>query len=815
MKVIRLLFFFLPVLYVTVAFAQTDTSFIIRADNAIARQPPVEKVYLHLDKPAYNFADTIWYKAYTVIGQHHQLSALSGVLYVELISPNDTLISRQILKLSAGTAAGDIPLAATLQQGVYRIRAYTKWMRNANAGPAYFYGHKIRIGGILAPFAAANKQIAPKPDVQFFPEGGNLVVGIRSRVAIKAINGNGLGEDIKGVIEDNAGNVVADFATQHLGMGVFALIPQSGKTYRAKIISAGESVYTVDLPHTKEQGYTLAINNSRRDSLVIKVAISDALLKQRQGSSFYLLAQSAGKIYYSATAVLNSPVFGASISKSRFPSGILQVTLFDDKNQPVAERIAFIKSSDSLTLKLSAPSEVYKTRQPVKFSLDAAAGGKPANGTFSVAVINETVSGADDASESTILNNLLLTFDLKGNIEQPNYYFGNNSQAKADLDVLMLTQGYRRFEWKQALAAEPAPIAFQPENSLELVGTVQTMGGKPVPNGKVVLTAPRDNIIIDTLTDINGNFRFTKLDISDTSKVTLNAKKSNNNNNVQVTVLNPGYAEIIKGMVADTTASQLPLQVAALLQQKYVDYQQLQKEALIKRGRVLKEVQIKANHIRSAPQLTYSSNLNGPGHANQVIMGDDLNMNACANVADCLRGKVMGVMFDADGSPRNTRSLTSIGGGDREHMKLIVDGIMIEGSHLSELNSNDIYSIEVLRSAAYLAIYGSNAPGGALVITMRRGESRARQTSFSGVITFQFRGFTPTRSFYSPKYTAATPLPDTHSTVYWNPYVFTDAQGKASFEYFNAGGKGVYRVVMEGIDADGNLGRQVYRYKVQ
>jgi hypothetical protein len=815
MKVIRLLFFFLPVLYVTVVFAQTDTSFINRADKAIAGQPPIEKVYLHLDKPAYNFADTIWYKAYTVIGQHHQLSALSGVLYVELISPNDTLITRQTLKLSAGTATGDIPLAATLQQGVYRIRAYTRWMRNA--GPAYFYDHKIRIGGILAPSDAAGKQIAPKPDIQFFPEGGDLVVGVRSRVAIKAINGNGLGEDIKGVIEDNAGNVVADFATQHLGMGVFALIPQSGKTYRAKIISAGESVYTVDLPPAKEQGYTLAVNNSHGDSLFVKVAISDALLKQKQGSAFYLLAQSAGKIYYSATAVLNTPAFGAAISKSRFPSGILQVTLFDDKNQPVAERIAFIQSSDSLTLKLSAPSGVYKTRQPVKFSLDVAANGKPANGTFSVAVINETVSGADDASESTILNNLLLTSDLKGNIEQPNYYFSNNSQAKADLDILMLTQGYRRFDWRQALDKEPVAAIFQPENSLELAGAVQTMGGKPVPNGKVVLTAPRENMIADTLTDTNGAFKFIDLDLSDTSKVTLNAKKSNNNNNVQVTVLNPGYAEIIKGTVADTTAAQLPLQVATLFQQKYAGYQQLQKEALIKRGRVLKEVQIKANRIRSAPQLTYSSNLNGPGHANQVIMGDDLNMNACPYVADCLKGKVLGVTFDSKGVAHSTRPV-SIGGGTADHMVLIVDGNIIDSKTftLNDLNANDIYSIEVLRSLSYLTIYGSNASGGAIVVTMRRGgEPRTRQTSFSGVITYRFKGFTSTRSFYSPKYSAATPLPDTRTTVYWNPNIITNERGSATFEYLNNDAKGTYRVAIEGIDDDGNLGRQVYRYKVQ
>ncbi|MEO7215811.1 carboxypeptidase regulatory-like domain-containing protein [Mucilaginibacter sp.] len=812
MKVIRCLFFFLPVWYVSAAFAQTDTAFINRANTFVERQPPTEKVYLHLDKPAYNFADTIWFKAYTVIGQHHQLSALSGVLYVEIISPNDTLVSRQTLKLTSGIASNGIALDAGLPQGIYRLRAYTKWMRNA--GAAYFYEQKIRIGGIPPPVTAAIKPIAQKPDVQFFPEGGEMVNGLRSRIAIKAINSEGLGENIQGTIEDNDGNIVADFATRHLGMGVFALIPKSDKTYRAKIGSPGETLYTVDLPIAKTIGYTLAINNSQADSIFIKVAVNHEFLKEGQGNTFYVLAQSAGKIYYSAQGKLTGQVYMAGISRSRFPSGIVQFTLFNQNSQPVAERVAFIRGSDSLTMQVTPQTKTFQARQPVKFNLVAKGSSRQATGTFSISVTNETAVGLDESLESTIVNSLLLTSDLKGSIEQPNYYFTGSTQASADLDLLMLTQGYRKFKWKQALGAEPGVPVYQPESSLELSGTVQTMAGKPVPNGKVVLTATRGNLITDTLTDANGNFKFVNLDMADTSKVTLNAKKSNNNNNVQITVLNPGYAEILKSAGSDTTTSVLPPQITAVLQQKYSGYQQLQKEELIKRGRILKEVRIKANRIRKAPELTYSANLNGPGHANQVIMGDDLNMNSCPYVSGCLIGKVMGVKFNAQGEPINTRS---VGMNTLEKpMVLIVDGIMMEGSHLNELNSNDIYSIEVLRSLSYLTIYGSNAATGALVITMRRGgESRAKQTSFSGVITYLFKGFTPTRSFYTPKYSAATPLPDLRSTIYWNPNVITDKDGLATIEYLNNDNKGTYRVVIEGIDDNGNLGRSVYRYKVE
>jgi hypothetical protein len=145
---------------------------------------------------------------------------------------------------------------------------------------------------------------------------------------------------------------------------------------------------------------------------------------------------------------------------------------------------------------------------------------------------------------------------------------------------------------------------------------------------------------------------------------------------------------------------------------------------------------------------------------------------------------------------------------------------MMDGSHLDEINPGEVYSIEVLRSAGLLALYGSNAPGGALVITTKRGGQMKFTTSTepAGLITYPFKGYHLARVFYSPKYdhpkTDKEP-PDARSTIYWNPNIITDKNGKASFEYFNADSKGTYRVVVEGVDVNGRIGRAVYRYKVE
>jgi hypothetical protein len=193
-------------------------------------------------------------------------------------------------------------------------------------------------------------------------------------------------------------------------------------------------------------------------------------------------------------------------------------------------------------------------------------------------------------------------------------------------------------------------------------------------------------------------------------------------------------------------------------------------------------------------------------------MGDVVE--GCVKLSDCLPGKVFGVRFDMDGTPRNTR------GPKPPAMAIIIDGIIIDGNHLNDINANDIASIEVLRSGSYLAIYGSNAPGGALVVTTKRGGEDSRRVTpkpFLGLLAYPYVGYYKAKTFYAPKYVANSnkQIPDLRNAVYWNPNMITKKDGTATMAYFNDDTKGIYRVVVEGIDDEGNLGRQVFRYKVE
>jgi len=771
----------------------------------------IEKTYLQFDKPYYAIGDTIYFKAYITLGAQHKLSALSGILYADLISPAGT-ISRSIkLAIAAGVAWGDFVLADSLKGGNYRVRAYTNWMRNE--GDDAFFDQPLLVGSASAPgtnvmgrkagVATSAKMAAAKPDVQFLPEGGKLVVGNYSKIAFKAISTGGLGTDIKGTITDNDGTEITTFASTHLGMGVFNMVPHADKVYKANISYTDGTTSSVDLPRAVNNGYTINLNNSSADTIRVRVSAGGEV--PLAGVS--LVAQADGAVYYAVQSGTFTKFFNVVIPKSKFPSGIVQFTLFSQTGEPLNERMVFVQNAVELKLDVNT-KPTYTTREKVKIDLNAKnQSSNPATGSFSVAVIDETKVPFDESNENTILTNLLLTSVLKGNIEQPNYYFTNiNETTRADLDALMLTQGYRHFSWKEVFAGNNRVPAWQPEKSMAISGVVKK-GSKPVVGGKITLFSNAGGIpvLLDTLTDGNGRFAFTNLSFTDSTKFVVQSKVAKGQDNVVLTVDSvaaPGVP--VKNIRINSLTADITTYVNN--QKQFIEEQQ--KYGINKRSVILKEVKIKDTRISPVP---HSENLNGAGRADQVITTKDIERFNCARLSDCLSGVLTGVIF-RKGVPYNARSGNAV-------MAVVVDGDFVDPTDFMYLNAEDIEGVEVVLDAHYGSVYGSRMASGGLIVTTKRGrKSRDFYRYAPGVVTIRPKGFYLAREFYSPQYDNSKTnqkMTDLRSTIFWKPDIITDKDGKASFSYFNSDGKGNYRMVIEGIDADGNLGRQVVRYKVE
>jgi len=646
-------------------------------------------------------------------------------------------------------------------------------------------------------------------DVQFFPEGGSLVTGVTSKIAFKAVSADGLGTDIKGTVTDDAGNTVTTFNSQHLGMGEFSFNPQANKLYKAHIIYADGSDNTIALPQAIDKGYVLAIDSKDSSKINIKITSNRQTYDSDPDDTLSLIAQCAGEVYYAAKSKPGGASFAATLDKDRFPSGIVQFTLFSSKGEPLDERLVFIQNNDQLKLVVKA-EKTYAPGQKVKIQLNATTvNARPVVGSFSVSVTDETKVPQDENFASSILTNLLLTSDLRGYVEQPNYYFNNvTEKTQADMDVMMLTQGYHRFEWKKILNDDLPEAIYQPEKTLRISGHITTSGGKPVANGKVTLLSTGHGIFFtDTLTDANGRFAFNNLTFPDSIRFVIQARTGKDRRNVNIVLDDV----ILQEATHDKNAADVQVNIYDGLS-NYVQsskdlFNQQLKYGLAKHTIVLKEVVITDKRIR----LKNSSNLNGPGNADQVLVGDQIPLG-CFSLEQCLQGVLMGVIF-RNGTPYSTR------GG---MMTINLDGVFISSDELNTINMNDIGSIEVLRTGAYMSIYGSQSgPGGVILLTSKTGDelNKARYNEpIPGIVTYSPIGYGKIRAFYSPQYDdpkTNQAVADQRSTIYWNPNIATDKTGNTSFEYFNAGSKGTYRVIIEGIDVDGNIARQVYHYKVQ
>jgi TonB-dependent SusC/RagA subfamily outer membrane receptor len=799
----------------------------------------IEKAYLHFDKPYYAAGDTIYFKAY-VTDPLYEPSTLSGVLNVELINPDNKITGSLKLKLKDGTASGDFALDDKLKKGNYRLRAYTNVM--LNGGEEYFFDQYLFIinspSKVSQPSKATHnsgdkKQTAElsqskiasgKIDIQFFPEGGNLVNGVTSKIAFKAVAANGLGANVKGTVTDEQGHTVCSFASQHLGMGIIAITPISGKVYKVSI-NGLDSTKVFALPKADDRGYALNIDNSDPRNIRVHVIAG----QQNRQAPINLIAQSGGIIYsYTAGKLVNNN-FTAVIPKNKFPDGIVQFTLFTANGEPMNERLIFMRNPEQLNLKLVTEKPTYHPRQKVTINLlTTDKDYQPAAGNFSVAVTDETRVPVDEDNESTILSNLMLTSDLKGYVERPNYYFnGKNDKANSDLDVLMLTQGYHKFEWKQILNDKIQPAVIQPEERMSVSGIIKTSGGKAIPYGKVSLLAVSKAFFsLDTVADANGKFVFKHFPVIDSMRYVIQATDKQVRKNALIEIEKERPPKISEnknapdGNIKESDSSTV-----------YLDFnnnfhrEQL-KQGIGKHAIILKEVTIKEK--KELKYVKHSSNLNGPGNANDVITADQIPPG-CPIFKDCIIGHLHNIKyFNGNFYSGFFPVLVLLDGIEIPGNLKFVNFLMTkdEGAGPSQadvLNSlmpSDIASVEIITDASLAAMYGARGAGGVIIITTKRWDDMIPDGSnFKPKFAYYTPGgYYKARVFYSPRYDLQktnTSFADLRTTIYWNPNINTDKNGNASFDFFNADTKGNYRIVIEGIDENGHLGRQVYSYKVE
>lgn len=918
LKKIAFTFLLLTAISLT-AFSQTDSIPLATLAEKTAlynNGHPVEKVYLHFDKPYYAVGDTLWFKAYVTVDsygvlQQHMPSTVSNVVYVDIIGSKDTVVQKLKLAANNGVAFGNIALNKTqYRQGNYHIRAYTKWMRNFDA--AYFFDKTIAVGDAISKKLSTNfslassvqngtakvqarvnyrdlngsalsgkkvnwkvqtqgdevlskgkettdasgninitfstnkitdlrkseliaeidadpkevisqfslKNAAAPADVQFFPEGGDLIAGVTSKVAFKAIQGNGLGIDIKGTITDNSGAAVGNIASQHLGMGIFDLLPVQGKTYKASVTFADGTTGTFDLPKVSSEDIAINVSNVTADKINIRLVCNDVFLQKNKGKRFYIVAQNGQAIFYAAQTPSLSATMYPAIIPNKLPSGVTKITLLASNGDALSERLIFIRKADGLSLTLNTAKPTYGARQPVVMNISSKNPAQQATeANLSLTVIDETKVPFDDNAETSILSYLLLTSDLKGYIEKPNYYF-NKPDAKTDanLDLLMMTQGYRRFVYKDVIANKNAELKFLPEDGITITGSLRTASGLPVNRGNVNFEIKERRISVNIPTNTVGEFVINKLYFPDSLQAMVSARGSANANNMMILVDNEPYQPITASINEASGVMNIDSAMRPYLQNS---------KKVADNSRVLNEVTIRSTVVSKIKRASHSDNSALTGlsmMADHTIDGSTLV--ACPTMYDCLRSSTGSLTADQE----NLYISRTYNQGSRTPVAIYLDGIQIDFNGTRSVDPKNVESVEIFLNDGVSGINRMSSTSGVVVINSKRVEkttmTRAQiqdklndlMPANSGV-KIKPKGFSAARSFYSPRYGVSSNVgfgSDLRSTIYWNPRVVTDkTTGTTTVDFFNADASGSYRAIIEGIDADGNIGRAIYRYNVQ
>jgi hypothetical protein len=769
-----------------------------------------EKAYLHLDKAVYGTGETIWFSAYVVDAQRHQPDSLSRVLHVELLSPQRQVLARRTLALRGGFSHGDVALPDTLPVGTYLLRAYTNWMRNA--GPDFFYSRRLQVwpasplgalddkggpsGEALAP--TAPPVAAARPDVQFLPEGGALVETLPAVVACKATDVSGQGIDVSGDVLDARDQVVATFSTGHLGMGRFTLVPAAGQRYHARVKLPGNQLGNYPLPAAQHTGYTLHL--VELGNLYVAEVRYHGAAGAAAPSPVQLLAEVRGFLVRPVAQPISegAPAYWR-LPKDKLPAGILHATLFDALGTPQAERLAFVLPSFAASLRVAlVPDQTsYGPRSPVQLAVRVTdAAGQPVPARLSVA-ITEAGAAALDPDAETIASNLLLTSDLAGYVESPGYYFRQPSAATAlALDNLLLTQGWRRFVWKDVLAGPLPAIAFHPEQSIELHGQVVSERNRPVTNSQLVASVGQPvPQFFSGSTGADGRFQFAGLSPTDTTTLTLQAKRRAGEASV---LIRPDQGPPAPGPPLSSLPTVPPAPVADYLgrsrQQRQAELELHPDERLrnIRLGMVTVTAQ------RATVRPDDPRRLFGTANATIIDFAKDPLYQTGMPVMQMLEGRVPGLSISSNPLKVSIRNGST--------PVFVLDGVESSIEQVAYLQSASVEAVEVFKGTEG-AMFGKS--GGVIAIYTKQGDAGYKGTrrSVANVLQVRVPCYYRARQFFAPRYDLApTALPDPRrTTLYWNPTVQTNAKGEAQLRFFTADGGGRFQVTAEGITPAGQL----------
>lgn len=807
---------------------------------------PQEKLHLHTDRSIYVAGDTVWMKAYIVDAMTHESVYKSRYVYVELINPFNQLESRVKLRQdSLGMIYGHMVLQDTLPSGDYSLRTYTRFMENE--GQDYFFRKQIKVlsplegsvqlqllrdekgklsidftkklSGEPLPFNHASifskdeelycnkhenrislphwdgkdktllvktgnyKQYiscdednAQDYDVSFMPEGGELIPDALCKVAFKSINTKGLGEDIIGHVIDEKGDTVIVARSFHKGMGFFSFVPIKGKTYRMVCSNESGLNKTFPLPEVGIEKYALKIKRNKGHFFVSYLSGH-----KKRNDSLILLVHQRGQPKFLQLWMPDTEEW--AFDMDAFERGVINFMLLDVYGNVLSERLAFV-FNEKVHEPVMEDSMEYAPYSKVVLSLYANdLSGTPLNGHASIAVTDNADILPD--STSSILSTLLLTSELKGYVEEPHWYFrGTDRKRQEALDMLMLTQGWRRYHFQEVVKDKTFDLPrFSHEENMSIKGRiVSTIRRKPKEKALVRIMAPTEGLIEEVIADNDGVFSLQGFEFSDSTTYIIMAQSANENNNVVLEVEKEEFPSLNDSLpITSYSHHEYPWQSYLKKVSQRLSYENGMRHIF------LDEVVVTASRKKYVTNYQIG--------ADKVITEEMIKKSGASTIGTLLR---------------------SLGGFHIFHSNTlyVLNETPLDGNVawqiMSMIRPEDIQQIDIIRGMKCAGYFGGKQDA-IVAITLKSGGAGASwdPVNITHILPL---GYQKKADFYVPKYDVVDKKDvsdlDLRTTIHWQPDIVFK-EGKAEVLFYTASIPTTYSIVLEGVMQNGCILREV------
>lgn len=655
-------------------------------------------------------------------------------------------------------------------------------------------------------------------DVKFMPEGGTFINGIEQNIAFKILDEFEKPVDAGLAIFNQNNQKITEVSAYNFGMGSFLFNPKKGENYYAKVVKPENINQVYQLPMAKNEGVIFNLNkeNGRINFKIISTDERNVVVK----GSF------REKEVYTKSFSLKKGLNELQISEVELPIGISRFTVFEGEI-PLAERIVFANENKQMNVKITPIKKNYLPREKVIVNVETTdENNQPIPANLAISVVDDKLWTYADDKQNHIISWLLMDSELRGKIEKPQFYFDKKEEkAKRSLDLVMLTNGYRYFELLPEIIKNQK-YKYLPEKKNPIYGIVEDENKNPV---KAEVYLVNGSLIKKQVTSEDGTFYFS--DLNGGNSYNLVAKSFQPKQEVKIRILsyklavNPLAKKSLNNVNVEEVLKEAVKEADKKLTNEEKNKSRTENRTNTTKLRRLSDT-VKSQSIEEVVVLGYSR-LSVKAKSSAATVTVDNNGFQNPNIASVLSGKVAGLIINTTnglpGSPINVQIRGSASISNKTPL-FVVDGVPVE-NFKTTINPDDINSITVLKDADATSIYGSRAANGVIVINSFKNRIShikfdVTPKSYYAVITIpqdSLVRYSYSRDFYYPVYqtTNTSYRHDYRESIYWNPIVETDKNGKAQVEFYNSDANTAFRIMTEGISSSGLVGRDETTYAAQ